>query len=201
MDGDDEPVDLPLSADAKPGWVAFVNAVGREQYERHDEPVVAARSKLEGYAARFALVLHLARYAAGEAGVDPREVDAGSVEGGIVLARWFGREAERVHAVMAESEEDRGRRELCDWIAGKGGAVAPRDLERSFRRYRGNEAAGRALQDLVDAGLGEWVKEPHDGERGRPADPRSKFHAGAGADKNDEEPADVANSVGAAQEV
>jgi len=60
-----EPLDLDLDADAKAAWIAFVNTHGDEQYDLAG-PLSAAWSKLEGYAARLALIVQLIRWAAGD---------------------------------------------------------------------------------------------------------------------------------------
>jgi len=61
-DGDPQPVIVPLSADGHAAWVDFYNAHGQEQAELSGD-LAAAWSKLEGYAARLALVVHFARWA------------------------------------------------------------------------------------------------------------------------------------------
>jgi hypothetical protein len=58
---------------------------------------------------------------------------------------------------MHESEKDRHPRELLEWIAGHGGRVTVRDVQRGLRRYRDNPAQAEIdLQALVDNGDGNW---------------------------------------------
>ena len=54
------PVDLTLTREAKAAWVRFYNEHAREQVDLSGD-LAAAWSKLEGYAARFALLVHLVR--------------------------------------------------------------------------------------------------------------------------------------------
>jgi hypothetical protein len=166
--GEPEPIDVPLSSAAKARWIAFVNESGRDQFGRDKENLVAAFSKLEGYAARFALIFHQVRHAAGDATVDAFRIDDSSVADGIKLAQWFGDEAERVYAVLAESDEERARRTRREFIRGKGGTITPRELQQTSRRYRNEGAAVAALQELVDAGEGEWLPPNSTGRAGRP---------------------------------
>mgnify|MGYP005852013251 CR=1 FL=1 len=100
-DGDAQPVIVPLSADGKAAWVDFYNAHGQEQADLAGD-LSAAWSKLEGYAARLALVVHLVRWAAGDSTLTSAdEVDADSVAAGVKLSRWFGNEARRAYAIQS----------------------------------------------------------------------------------------------------
>jgi hypothetical protein len=168
--GEDRPVLLTLDADAKAEWVTFYNDHNRAQADLAGDES-AAWSKLEGYAARFALVVHLIRWAADDPTLrDATRVDAASVRAGVALVGWFGDEARRVYRMLAESDDDRDERRLVEWIAAKGGTVTARDLARGPREYRGDpERAEKALRDLVAAGVAEWVRDDHGPTGGRPA--------------------------------
>ncbi|MFN7022128.1 MAG: hypothetical protein ACK4WH_12480, partial [Phycisphaerales bacterium] len=121
--------------------------------------------------ARLALVVHLTRWAAGDATLrDPARADEASISAGVALARWFGNEARRVYAILGESDEGRESRRLVEWIERKGGAVTTRDLTHGVRAYRGDpDAAERALSALVEAGIGRWEADAHGPKGGRPA--------------------------------
>jgi len=159
-----------LADDGKAAWVRFYNEHATEQAELSGD-LSAAWSKLEGYAARLALVVHLTRWAAGDATLrDPARVDEASIAAGVVLARWFGDEARRVYAILSESDDDRETRRLVEWIERKGGTVTARDLTHGVRAYRGDpDAAERALSALVEAGIGCWEADAHGPKGGRPA--------------------------------
>jgi len=167
-DGDLRPWLVPLSREAKATWIAFYNEHAREQADLFGDEA-AAWSKLEGYAARLALVVHLTRWAAGDTTCDPVAIDAASMTAGITLSRWFGREALRVYAALSESDADRETRRLVSWIEHRGGAVTPSELAKGVRAYRGDsEAAERALAVLVDAGWGAWESVGSTPRGGRP---------------------------------
>lgn len=159
-----------LADDGKRAWVTFYNEHATEQAELSGD-LSAAWSKLEGYAARLALVVHLTRWAAGDATLrDPARVDEASIAAGVVLARWFGDEARRVYAILSESDDDRETRRLVEWIDRKGGTVTARDLTHGVRAYRGDpDAAERALSALAEAGIGHWEADAHGPKGGRPA--------------------------------
>lgn len=164
--GDDRPRLVTLAPDGKSAWVRFYNEHAGEQVDLSGD-LSAAWSKLEGYAVRLALVIHLTRWAADDATLrDPTRVDEASIAAGVALARWFGDEAKRVYAILSESDDDRETRRLVEWIARKGGAVTARDLTHGLRAYRGDvDAASTALDELVTAGIGRW-ESPAPGPKG-----------------------------------
>jgi hypothetical protein len=165
--GDEHPRRVTLAADGKRAWVRFYNEHAREQAELSGDDA-AAWSKLEGYAARLALVVHMTRWAAEDNTLhDPVRADEASISAGVALARWFGNEARRVYAMLAESNGDREVRRLWELIRRKGGSVSGRELVQASRDYRNVEDAEAALSALVQAGKGSW-ETPEQRGSGRP---------------------------------
>ncbi len=155
-EGDERPRLVTLADDGKAAWVRFYNEHATEQVELSGD-LSAAWSKLEGYAARLALVVHLTRWAADDATLrDPARVDEASIAAGVVLARWFGDEARRVYAILSESNDDRETRLLLELIQRKGGDVNCRELVHACRRLSKVADAEAALSRLVEAGVGSW---------------------------------------------
>jgi len=169
-DGDAHPVTLPLAPAGKAAWIKFYNEHGQEQANLTGD-LSAAWSKLEGYAARLALVLHCVRWAAEDPTLTAAdEVDEVSVEAGVALSRWFGHEARRVYAALSEDDEARARRQLVEWIERRGGSVTLRELTHGVRQYRGNSDAARAALDtLAKAGIGRWTHPAPGSAGGRPS--------------------------------
>lgn len=167
-EGGQRPWLVELAPDGKRAWVAFYNEHAGQQAERTGDEA-AAWSKLEGYAARLALVVHLTRWAAGDPAVptSTTPVDAASIAAGVALVRWFGDEARRVYANLAESEAERDARQLVELIQRKGGDVSGRELVQLSRAYPKVADAEAALSALVEAGKGSWVTPPQRG-RGQP---------------------------------
>lgn len=158
---------LKLSPDAKDAWVRFYNEWGAEQAAAEGE-VAAALSKLEAYAARFALIHHVVTHAWLNSD-DRREVGAKSVEAGIALCRWFADEARRIYATLTESIEERDHRRLVDFIRSHGGRITVKQLQRSnSRRYPNAATAEAALDALVTNGLADWQDRPAPAQGGRP---------------------------------
>ncbi len=166
-DGDDEPRLIHMSTDAKRTFASFVNAHGLEHMGLVGAEA-AAWSKLEGYAARLALVVHMAHCAAGES-IEAETIDSDSVKAGIALVRWFAHEAERVYALLDGDDAGDKRLELVDLIWRKGGDVSPRELAQSSRRFSRVADAEAALDDLAHAGAGQWYHRPIGPNGGRPA--------------------------------
>ncbi|MBN2580960.1 MAG: DUF3987 domain-containing protein [Pirellulales bacterium] len=166
-EGEPCPVVVGLTPDAKAAWKVYYNDHAEEQADLAGE-LSAAWSKLEEYAARLALVVHFARWAADDPTLaNDNVVDKASMAAGITLAMWFKGEARRVYALLGESDEDRNRRRLIEWIERKGGAVTAREVQQGHRQYRTAEDAEAALEKLVKAGDGMWQPTPP-GRRGQP---------------------------------
>jgi hypothetical protein len=172
-DGTDAPINLRLNKKAKKKWIEFYNQHAAEQMALKGN-IAAAWSKLEGYAARLALVTHLVRVVAGNKKLANQIlIDEISIDTGIKLSRWFGNEADRLYAVIGgsvDSEESERILQLLEYIRDKGGRITARDLSRGPRIYRKPDyAAENALKDLVYRGFGEWHVTETDGR------PRTEF--------------------------
>ena len=164
--GEQRPVDLPLTPEAMQVWITFYNAHGLELTALTGN-LAAAWSKLEGYAARLALVCHLANWAAGS-DPSPGPVDQAAVEAGIALVEWFKNETRRVYATFGESEGQGEQRKLVEWIDQRNGRVTVRQVQQGIRRFKTSEEAEAALQELVTAGVGNWEEVPTTENGGRP---------------------------------
>jgi hypothetical protein len=167
-DGEPRPVVIGLTPDAKAAWTAFFNSHAQEQVDLAGE-LSAAWSKLEEYAARLALVIHYARWAANDPELRRVDVvDAASMEAGVKLAQWFKGEALRVYSLLSESDDDHEHRKLVELIQRKGGSVTPRELMRASRQWAKAADAEAALDELAKAGHGRWVEQQTSSQGGRP---------------------------------
>ncbi len=165
-----KPLDLPLSPAGQEAWIEFYNEHAAEQVEIGGGDLAAAWSKLEGYAARLALIIHCVRVVARSPGLESADcIDASCVRAGATIARWFGVEARRIYAVMNEAEEERDQRRLVELVRVKGGRMTTRQLMQASRSYRGSaDDAKLALQELADVGWGKWQQLAPEGG-GRPS--------------------------------
>jgi 5S rRNA maturation endonuclease (ribonuclease M5) len=168
-DGEEaKPMDLPLADEARPLWVGFVNRHGRETADLAG-PVAAAFSKLEGYAARLALVLSLARWAEnpGTLGIGPVAVDVESVRAGIEIVEWAKQETLRIYAMLSEDDQELEYREVLELVERRGGTITVRELQRA-QHHKNAEEAEELLRAMAADGLGRWVDLPPGPKGGRP---------------------------------
>ena len=166
------PVDLQFTLKARKLWVKFYDEHALEQVQLNGD-MAAAWSKLEGYAARFALLIHLVRYAANDPTLKHSDqIDEDSLVAAIEISRWFGDEASRIYSTIGartETHEQRERRLLIRTIKSIGGGITPRELMRHCRRYRNSVAdAEAALESLVRDNVGFWQNRATTGKGGRP---------------------------------
>ena len=171
IDGEPLPVPVRLTDKAKAEWVAFFDEHAAVQADLTDDDIAAAFSKLEGYAARFALIVHLIRRAAGDQTLaDAKAVDEQSIRVGVALARWFCHETKRIYQSLGENEQQTEQRRLVDWIQQRGGSVTVREVQQNHRRYATAQEARAALELLVEAEIGKWVPAPPGAKGGRPSE-------------------------------
>lgn len=159
-----KPRDLDLTGDAHPAFRAFHDET-EQQIDTMDDDLGAAFKKLKGAAARLALVIQLVRDPESEA------VDADSINSGIKLARWFGGEAVRIYAALAESAARQRLREFAEFVAVRGGVMSLRDLQRTTTRFGKTAAEVRQLcVKAADAGYGAFARTEPTAAGGRPQD-------------------------------
>lgn len=183
------PVVVRFTDEARRRWGGFVNEWGRVTFEagEDDDDLAAAFSKIEGYAARLALVHHLVTLAGVGPAAGAGAVGIDSLEAGITLAKWFADEAERVYAALVEDDEARRLRLLADRVREVGGRVSVRDLQKSnSRKYPTAASAEAALAELVAARWGDWETAPASGG----GHPRREFVLRPTPDTSDTRPAD-----------
>lgn len=153
FDTDGHPVKLSLDAEAKRQWIDFVNDWGRQTANLHGR-YAAANTKLEGYAARLALVIQLAETP------NSQFVSCTAVERAIELVRWCQRETFRIYRRFTETPAETVARRVLEFIVAKGGEVSRRDLMRSGPCFKTSEDAEAALKPLIDSGLVHRVTIP-----------------------------------------
>jgi hypothetical protein len=162
---------VKLSPEAKEVWTRFYNEHAQEIHNSTGA-IRAHWGKLEAYAPRLALILHLTEFANND--YIPGTVHASTMRSAIRLARWFGTEAQRIYADVlgVEGEVNTEQRDLIAWIEKQGGQTTIRDLKRGPRLYRDGDKAERALLDLASKGLGLWEIDAQSGK------PKSVFVLG-----------------------
>jgi hypothetical protein len=156
---------IPLAPDAKPVYVAWHDAHGRDVADIHSDDLAAHFAKLKGICPRLALL-----FVCVEAVVEGKAVAAISrdhIELAIAVTDWFKQEARRVYVMLDESDAECDQRRLVEWIGRKGGIVTAREVQQGCRWLKESGAAEAALEELVKAGRGTWEQSPA-GQRGQP---------------------------------
>jgi hypothetical protein len=199
-DDDPTPHLVGMTPGARQRWADYYESHNEEQCEKSGEHA-AAWSKLEEYAARLALIAHFIRWAAEDKQLQhPDILDEQSIEAGIELVSWFKNEVKRLYARMSESEEDHDRRQLVEWIQGKGGSVTVREVQQGNRQFKTAEDAKHALQELADEGYGKWESVPPGAKGGRASQafrlkPRSPVYTTPSDPEENDGSVDVDGSV------
>ena len=182
---DPQPRIITMTPAGKAAWITFYNAHADEHADLSGD-LSAAWSKLEGYAARLALVVHFVRWAADDATLaDADRVDETSIATGVELSRWFGSETRHIYGVLSESDDDRDRRGLVELIQRKGDAVTVRDWQRA-RSHKTAADAEAELTGLIEAGYGQWQVNPQTG----PGRPTKRFVLASDGTDTDKTPED-----------
>jgi hypothetical protein len=165
-----EPVDMSLTLDGQNAWIAFYDEHATQQAQIAGGDLAAAWSKLEGYAARLALIIHCVRVACGDESLKTDDfIDEFSIEAAVTIVRWFGQEIRRIYSMLSEDEDQRDQRRLLELIQSRDGRVTARNLMRSSRKFKVTEIANSALQELVDMGWGRWEHIKAGADGGRPS--------------------------------
>ena len=147
-----DPVSVRMTPEAKNAWGDWIRAHYAEQ-EADDFPasLEGPWGKLEAYAARLALILHMLALAADPSvppDAIPPELPRAMIEGAARLVGYFKSHARRVHAAMGGKTGDGGddARALLGWIIRNDLAeFSTRDIARNFDRFKDDQA------DLADA--------------------------------------------------
>lgn len=116
-------------------------------------------AKMEGYAARLALILHMCRIASGE--VTSEDVDEYSMTGAAALIEYFKSHAKRVYSRLKASPEEKRMMGAVEWIKRQGGKVTARDILRY--KVAGVKSASDAktlLRELESRGAGTLEEGP-----------------------------------------
>lgn len=174
VNGRDQAHVVGMSPEARKAWVALMNAhLAEHEADDFDDALEGAWGKLEAYAGRLALILHLMDLSADPtrpAPVDPPDLPEAVIDAAAALLAYFKSHARRTYSAMGGKAEQGGSdvRALLRWILRSDLArFSTRDVGRNFDRFRDDDAA---LADALD-----WLvchniirAAPPEGEANRP---------------------------------
>jgi uncharacterized protein DUF3987 len=156
--GDHKPVVIAFTPEGKGTWRDFIKDHYKEQADAlFPDNLRGPWAKMEGYAARLALILQLLRFVWDEAKSD--EVDDTSMSGAADLIDYFKSHAKRVYAQLRTTPQDKKVLSTVEWIRRQGGSVTARDvLMHRVANVRTASEAKQFLLHLQERGYGT-VKE------------------------------------------
>lgn len=161
------PYPVPFNKAGKAAWIEFYQEWADRQSHAEGE-LGYALAKLEGYCARFALLLCVY-----EKATNPfrrEEVTEGQVKRAFGITTWFANEIERVYRMVRTPEEEHRKNRLVEFILGHEGEMTPSRLAKSNpSKYETADDAEKALNKLVDGGQGSWVMKLAGKQGGRPS--------------------------------
>jgi hypothetical protein len=163
--GSERPKSLNLSADGRREWTELHNKIVIEMNSPDTGPeMYGPLSKLKGYCARFALIIHMIRVVCGEAGngQDEGEVDAEDIRRAAKLYAYFKAQLNLVYPRMRQSKEDAMVARLVEWMGQKNlSRVTPRDICRAnLCGIKKTSEAERLMRAAIDQGFGEAESDP-----------------------------------------
>jgi hypothetical protein len=160
------PTCLTFTHDGFLAWRKFYNSWGEIQWDSDGE-MGYCLAKLEGYAARFALLLAQVEY---HSGINPYEqVNESHIARAEKLVEWFSHEANRVYAYVQADQVQIENDHLLDLIMRKGGKITARELLRSNPgKMKSSVNCQAILENLVSRGLGFWNTGGVGAKGGRP---------------------------------
>ncbi len=147
-----------MADDAKREWAEWCRAHYKEQEaDGFSDDLEGPWGKLEAYAARLALILHLLELAADPTGKnpdDPPDLHRRTITDAARLITYFKSHCLRVQAAMGDRCDDGGDdvRALLRWIVRNNlDSFSTRDIDRNFNRFKHDEASrDDALAWLTD---------------------------------------------------
>lgn len=155
-----QPRTLTLTVAGGEALAAFVDRLADEMNTRElPREIVNAFAKFRSYVVRFALVIHMLRFATGELDQDWDEgqVDEEDVRRAIVLCDYFKQHALAVHGFVGKSDEDRQIEALLSWARRKHLTEAgAREITRAnVAGIKDSIAAKKLMQVAAHRGHGE----------------------------------------------
>jgi len=149
---------IDLAFEARPCWECWYNRHAAEMAsEDFPENLIGPWSKLVGYAARLALVVHLLRYTHQECTCE--QVDAECLARAFRLIDYFKSQARAVYARLHVTQEQTRVQRAIAWIRRHGGRCIPTDLARcNVAGIQRQSEAEVIMRELADRGFGHCEK-------------------------------------------
>ncbi|WP_161602278.1 DUF3987 domain-containing protein [Tautonia marina] len=143
-----------MTPEARKAWVALMNAhLAEHEADDFDDALEGCWGKLEAYAGRLALILHLMDLSSDPtrpAPVEPPDLGETVIDAAADLLVYFKSHARRTYAAMGGKAEQGGSdvRAIIRWVLRNDlTRFSTRDIDRNIPRFHDNDAA---LTDVLD---------------------------------------------------
>jgi hypothetical protein len=170
------PFVVKFTAEGKRAWQQFTRTHAEERNAEDFPPhLIGPWSKLRGYGARLALIVHFLRLACGE--VTDENVDGESMNRAARLVAYFKSHTRKMYAVMDADPNNAAAKKLLRWIAEGGRQFTRRD---AYRAVRGTcktvDHIDPILHLLENHGYIRPLPTPDEKRVGRKASPAFEAH-------------------------
>jgi hypothetical protein len=151
------PVMLTWTPEAKKQWIEFYNSHAKEMRGFKSDRLKSAWSKLEGQAARLALLFHCIRETyLPSPGNNADTISADTLDAALVWIEWLKNETRRIYYTLTNKGDARQADKLLVCARRNGGSITARDAARVGAGGRDVEAVEKIMAGLVTAGIAEW---------------------------------------------
>ena len=163
-DADGKPIIVGWTADAALLWGEFFNENVTLQERETDGYLESVYSKLEGQAARLALVVQIMRWTEDQS-LSHTEIDADSMRMAIELTKWFRQEATRIYRISNQARRSDEEEKIYEYVASHPD-VSVRDIRRNLLREKSPDYVEDVVKGLVTKGR---IQETVVKGKGRPS--------------------------------
>jgi len=144
--------ELDLSPEAKEQFKRFYNELADEIDKENNPLIEASLSKMQGYTARFSLIIQLLNHQ------QSTQVSERSVLHAISLSKYFIYHMRKTLSAISETDSVKIQLDAIEKIKAKGGTVTPRDLYRGgIKNCKNRGDAMKILKILESSGHGEII--------------------------------------------
>jgi hypothetical protein len=163
-----EPVILSFSPEAKARFVNFVNSHGAEMRGFKSDQLKSAWSKLEGQAARLALVFQVIREIhLPSPDENATTISADTLDAALAWIEWLKNETRRIYYTLMQKGNARQADKLMTFARRKGGSITAAAAARAGAGGRDAAEVEKIMVGLVAVGFAEW-HWPDQPKGGRP---------------------------------
>jgi hypothetical protein len=162
------PVKYTWSPQARLRWIEFYNANAKEMRGFKSDRLKSAWSKLEGQAARLALVFQIIRENdLPSPDENATTISADTLDAALAWIEWLKNETRRIYYTLMHKGDVRQANKLIAFARRNGGCITAAAAARAGACGRDAAAVEKIMDGLIAAGMAEW-HSPDQPKGGRP---------------------------------